>query len=464
MKSYNFVLILLLPFQLFSQNWLEHKTIKTAHASAIFIDVETGDHVIAHNEDKLLNPASTIKLLTSLMMLEEYGENFQYKTELLYSGNIERDGTLEGDLIIRGSGDPSLGSARYGEKNSMGEFLKKCVASAKRAGITCIEGNIVVDASGFGTDCVPHSWSYNDLGNYYAAGVWAVNVNENSYKLSFGRSGKKISSSTIEPNVPGMYFSNELELGPADSGDQAYIFNAPYQNHAHVRGSIPRGKGSFSIRGSIPNAPLFLGESLQITLERSNIKSQRVRVEFTKRVAGKSIYTHNGISLKRLVKSAIQKSINLYCEAFLKSLGGGSREEGISYMENKLKELKVISKDEDIQLADGSGLSQRNYVSAETLAKFLRSSYIDSPEIKNLLARNGYDGTLKNKFTSNALKGRIYGKSGSMGNVRAYTGILKTNSGKELVFSVMVNNYTSNYRDVDRHIQRLLEEAVGITF
>ncbi len=462
MKYSSLLIFLLFPFLAVSQDWLDHATIKDAHASAVFIDVESGKKVLGHNENKLLNPASTIKLLTSLMILNEKGENYQYETKLLYAGKIEKDGTLEGNLIIRGSGDPSLGSARYGEKNSVEAFLEKCVASAKREGITCIEGDIVVDASAFGSDCVPHTWSYNDLGNYYAAGVWGVNVNENSYKLSFQRKGKKIAGTTIQPPIPQLFFTNELELGAPDSGDQAYVFCAPYQSHAYIRGSIPRGKGNFSIRGSMPNAPLFLGVSLQKTLEDNGIKSQRVHVEFDKQITGKSIFTHNGIPLKRIVKSAIQKSINLYCESFLKTLGSGDRADGIEFMEAELKKIGAIKTEADIQLADGSGLSQRNYISANTQAEFLRKTYKSNPSIKELLARNGYDGTLKNKFVSKSLNGKIYGKSGSMGNVRAYTGILKTNSGKELAFSIMVNNYTANYRDVDNHIQRLLEKAVGM--
>jgi D-alanyl-D-alanine carboxypeptidase/D-alanyl-D-alanine-endopeptidase (penicillin-binding protein 4) len=460
MKYYSTLVFVCICLGLYAQKWDKDPVISQAHSSAVFIDIETGENILAYNQYKILNPASTIKLLTSLIILEEKGEEFQYETNVLYTGTIENDGTLKGDLIIQGSGDPSLGSSRYGEENSTNAFLKKCVAYAQKKGITCIDGNIVVDASVFGTDCVPHSWPYNDLGNYYAAGAWGINVNENSYKLGFGRKGNTINSLTIQPEIPEIYFSNELEIGPADSGDQAYIFCAPYQNHAYIRGSIPKGKGTFSIRGSMPNAPKFLGVSLQNLLDKNGIKSQKVEVEFEKKRTGKTIYSHKGIPLGRQVKSAIQKSINLYCEAFLLTLGDGDRSKGILKIEDYLERNNCISDDHHVQISDGSGLSQRNYISAETQAKFLRVQYLRNKNIKNVLARNGYDGTLKNKFTSKSLKGKIYGKSGSMGNVRAYTGILKTNSGKELSFSIMVNNYTTSYRKVDKHIEELLLEAV----
>ena len=458
MRLYN-LFLLLLPFQLFAQSWENAPNIKQAQASAVFIDVETGEKIIRINEDKIMNPASTLKVLTCLMMLDKYGADYQYETLLMYDGKLEADGTLKGDLIIKGSGDPSLGSSRYGEKNSTVNFLEECLAYAQKAGITCIDGNVVVDASGFGTDCVPHSWPYNDLGNYYAAGAWSVNINENSYKLSFNRKGNSISNINIQPSVPQIYFTNELELGPANSGDEAYIFCAPYQDHAYIRGSIPKGKGAFSIRGSMPNAPLFLGVSLQKTLETNGIKTQGVTVEFNKAKKGKIIHKHMGIPLDKLVKSALQKSINLYCEAFLLKLGNGSREKGIGYIENELKSNGILKNDYDFQLSDGSGLSQRNFMSTYTLASFIHNQYKKNKDLTKLLARNGYDGTLKNKFTSKSLKGRIYGKSGSMGNVRAYNGILNAKNGKQYAFSIMVNNYTANYRAIDKHVEKILLEA-----
>ncbi len=456
------LLFLILPFSVFSQAWEDHELIDQAQVSVAFLDVQTGQTKLAIHEDKVLNPASTIKLLTCLTMLDEYGESYQFETRLLYDGELEKDGTLKGNLIVQGTGDPSLGSSRYGKKNSTEAFLNSCVAYAQKAGITCIDGNIIIDASAFGSDCVPHSWPYNDLGNYYAAGAWAININENSYKLNFHRKGKSISNMTYEPSIPYVYFTNELELGPPDSGDQAYIFCSPYQNHAYIRGSIPRGNGIFSIRGSMPNAPLFLGVSLQKKLAERGISSQKVEVEMVQKKKGKLIHVHKGIPLGKMVTSALQKSINLYCEAFLLKLGNGNRAKGIDFITNSLKDKNILSSSYDFQMSDGSGLSQRNYISAMTQAKFLRYHALNNKKINQFLARNGYDGTLKNKFTSSSLKGKIYGKSGSMGNVRAYTGILETKRGSKLSFSIMVNNYMENYRKIDRHIERLLIQATSL--
>lgn len=465
MRSYRIILLFFiftsfLSGQKYIDSWKNHPSIQNAHVAFQFSNIESGKDVLAFNQKKILNPASTIKLLSSLIFLEEVGENHQFETKIGYRGSITKDGTLDGDIIIWGNGDPSFASSRYGEKNSLNTLLLDVVSSIQKAGITCVEGNIIVDASFYGSDCTPPNWQLNDLGNYYAAGIWSVNANENAYKLSFDRSTPKIRNSAISPEIPKLYFTNELLRGSTNSGDQAYIYCAPYQDYAFIRGSIPKGKGSFSIRGSMPNAPLFLAHELQKYLDVNNIKSNGSEVSFSAIKMKKELWNHQGIEANKQVKSAIHKSINLYCESFLKHLGKGDRSQGIEYIEDYLKKNKIITNNKEVQITDGSGLSQRNFISTNIMTKFIRHQNKVNPNLKEYLARSGYHGTLKNAFKTKTLKGKIYGKSGSMGNIRAYNGILLTNSGKELAFSIMVNNYTATSSDVYLHIQNLLEYVV----
>lgn len=440
-------------------SWHLDETVKNALVSYEFREVVTGLTVATHNENKLANPASTIKLITSFIFLDEYGEDHQYETSIWYTGKLEKDGTLKGDLIIYGTGDPSFGSGRYGKKNNMDYRVKEIVQAIKSKGITCIDGNIIVDASLFGSDCTAHTWQYNDLGNYYASGVWSTNINENAYKLQLLSSKSKVKLGNISPSIPGIYFNNELTLGDVNSGDQAYIFCAPYQKHAYVRGSIPAGQSPFTIRGAIPDVPMFFGEIIQNNLEKQGVKSMKVITSYEPLKKEKQIWNHKGMKANRQVKSAIHKSINLYCESFYKKIGEGSRELASEKMAKYLKTNKIIKSTDELQISDGSGLSQRNFISASTMTKFLihQKEKFGDEKLKYYLARNGFDGTLKNAFTIKNLKGKIYGKSGSMGGVRAYAGFIETKSGKTLAFSVMVNNYTSSSRDVYLHIQQLLE-------
>ncbi len=161
------------------------------------------------------------------------------------------------------------------------------------------------------------------------------------------------------------------------------------------------------------------------------------------------------------VKSAIEKSINLYCEGFLRELGSGDREKGTRVIEEYLLREKLIDNSSAYQQRDGSGLSQRNFISTSTMVGFLAHQLdrMGSDNLYPLLARNGYDGTLASAFLSKNLKGKIYGKSGSMGGVRAYAGFLKAKSGDIIAFSVMVNNYAVSSRTIITNFENLLEDV-----
>lgn len=468
MKGYRLALLLsLFSIVVLGQktiDWQSDQDMGLAHASYLFQKVDDNQIVAEYQSEKLLNPASTIKLITSLIYLEKKGDKSQFSTSVYYQGKIEKDGTLKGNIIIQGSGDPSFGSERYGNKNSLSKRTSEIVKAIQYAGITCIDGDIIVDESYYGSDCTPHTWTYNDLGNYYASGIWGLNVNENAYSLSFRRGSKKggkLDLDQISPPIPGLYFKNELTLNAPNSGDQSYIFCAPYQYQAHIRGTLPAGKGKFSIRGAIPDAPLFFVQHLQTSLEINNIKSNRAKVSYDAISKDKQIWTHKGVPAKMQVKSAIEKSINLYCEAFLKELGNGDREKGTRVIEEYLLREKLIDNSRAFQQRDGSGLSQRNFISTRTMVGFLAHQLdrMGSDKLYPLLARNGYDGTLASAFLSKNLKGKIYGKSGSMGGVRAYAGFLKARSGDTIAFSVMVNNYTVSSRTIIAKIEKLLEEV-----
>lgn len=466
MKHFNLFLLICLSTNIISgqnnSSWSDDPIMSSFHASYLFQEVNKDEIIAEYQSEKLLNPASTIKLITSLIYLEKKGEESQYTTSVYTQGDIEKDGTLKGNIVIIGSGDPSFGSERYGSKNSFESRTVEIMKAVKYAGITCIDGDIIVDESYYGSDCTPHTWTYNDLGNYYASGLWGINVNENAYALSFRRGtskGGKVELNQISPPIPFLYFKNELSLNSANSGDQSYIFCAPYQYEAHIRGTIPAGKGDFTIRGAIPDAPLFFARHLQIVFENNNIKSNQARVSYQALSKDTQIWSHKGVPAKLQVKSAIEKSINLYCEAFLRELGNGDRDKGTRFIEEYLDRNNLIEKSSDYQQKDGSGLSQRNFVSSQTMVRFLdhQLNRMGSSKLYPLLARNGYDGTLASAFLSKNLKGKIHGKSGSMGGVRAYAGFLETKSGKTLAFSIMVNNYTVSSRIIIKKIEELLE-------
>jgi D-alanyl-D-alanine carboxypeptidase/D-alanyl-D-alanine-endopeptidase (penicillin-binding protein 4) len=147
------------------------------------LDIESKKILASHRPDKVLVPASSLKLLTTLTGIKILGSEFKFKTGLYYSGSIDDQGVLNGDLIIVGGGDPTLGSSSYDGYPNFNALLASIVNAVKNQNINCINGLVIVDESVFDSYPIAPTWQWNDLGNYYASGAWGINVNENQYLL-----------------------------------------------------------------------------------------------------------------------------------------------------------------------------------------------------------------------------------------------------------------------------------------
>jgi len=227
----------------------------------------TGAEVVSHRSHKLLAPASSLKLITTLTALQHLGDNYTYTTTLSYSGSISSDGTLSGDLILTGSGDPTLGSSRYGDKYSYPVLLKAITSAVKKAGITCIEARI----------------------------------------------------SHTAPLIMDMSLQSEVVTAAPKTGDHAYIYGAPYQKQRIVRGTIPAQAASFAIKGAMPNPPLQAAQLIYQALEKASIKVADGYSVGQHKVA-QVIHTMTSPPLSAIVTKANHHSINLYCDALLRVL------------------------------------------------------------------------------------------------------------------------------------------------
>jgi D-alanyl-D-alanine carboxypeptidase/D-alanyl-D-alanine-endopeptidase (penicillin-binding protein 4) len=181
----------------------------------IALDPEAPAQAVGYRIDSAMIPASTLKLVTTATALEMLGPDFRFQTELQHTGAISEDGTLEGDVIIKGGGDPTLGTSRISET-----FAPWQTALAK-AGIKKIEGRIIGDASIFGTQLRADSWQWNDLGNYYAAGACGLTFHQNLFYATFRtpKAGASASLLGTDPKLPQAQFVTERRVGPAGSGD-----------------------------------------------------------------------------------------------------------------------------------------------------------------------------------------------------------------------------------------------------
>ncbi len=444
-----------------------HPYFKHANLSVSVVELKTGKQVAGFNENKVLIPASSLKVITTMSTLDILGDDFKFETELAYDGKIAPDGTLDGNIYIIGSGDPTLGTYKFDSIPDYKKLMDRWVKAIRRAGITCIDGDIVADESVYNSYPISPSWQWNDLGNYYAAGAWGLNINENQYLIAFnnkGTVGSRAKLKYADPKIPNLQLSNEVMIDSAGTGDNAYIFGGPYNFYKRIVGTIPKGSGTFIIKGSIPDPPLYVAQLLQNSLAKKNIKSQKARADFKdSRKRKKSLDKVYSPRLRDIVKRANAESNNLYCESILKKLGAEKGTEGQStigmyILKKYLRKMKV--KTSSLHMEDGSGLSARNNVSSLFFANFLQK-YADKNGLEQtikLLPRGGASGTLAGMFKGSPARGRVFAKSGSMSRVLSYTGFIKNKRNKWVSFSVIVNGFEEKHSTIRKKLEQIMTD------
>lgn len=415
------------------------------HASlALYVQDEEGKVLLEYQGEKSLIPNSILKLFTTAAALKVLGEDFRFHTRLLTMGRV-KEGKLEGDVVIQGDGDPTLGRGSYKE------LLGVWTEAIKAKNIRQIEGAVHGDASCFEKALSPASWLWEDLGNYYGAGACGLNFHENSYSLFF-RLGNNVGEATqitqIEPSLAHITVVNEVVSGPKGSGDRAVIFGGEFSNTHYVRGSVPLDGATFTIRGSIPDPAQCCAEHLQDALQKHGITSQKMpcsvfeQQEYVDPLVFWDTYSP---SLADMVFAANQYSINLYCECFLKKMGQhvlhqGTHAAGLQVVNDYLKYLKVSL--EGCHVVDGSGLSSQNLVTARSMVHFL-SQVSKEPYFSTLyrsLPSNTENRRLNTIFSSESLKGRIRAKTGYSSEGESVAGFFTTAGGKQLTFCLISNH------------------------
>ncbi|WP_447641619.1 MULTISPECIES: D-alanyl-D-alanine carboxypeptidase/D-alanyl-D-alanine endopeptidase [Chitinophagaceae] len=415
---------------------------KNASLGFFVADAETGATVYSYNGDIGLSPASSQKIFTAIAGYDILGQDFRFSTVIGYNGVID-GGVLKGDLIIKGFGDPTLGSWRY--KGFKPEDVHATILkSLKSHGIRAIDGNVVVDDGAYALQPMPGGWPWNDMGNYYGAPCWGLNWLENQYDITF-RPGKKIGDATaitkVSEDLPGVTIINNSTTGEAGSGDQSSILLPPYGVTGIITGTLPLGKNT-TASGAIPNPPLLFAQQLKKWLESDTIYStgnftctNQLTIAYQKiPVLAHSLDTIFSPPMDDMTYYFLQKSINLYGESLAKAISWkknkqGETSDGIGWIRN-FWEGKGIPKNA-LKMIDGSGLSPQNYDAT-------------SSEVKALLyARKQpwFDAFYKALPTYNGTKM----KSGTISACKAYAGYQKSSSGKTYVFSMIINNYNGGH-------------------
>ncbi|MFM2363033.1 MAG: hypothetical protein RLZZ316_1935 [Bacteroidota bacterium] len=405
-----------------------------------------------------LAPASIQKIFTSIAAFDILGKEYRFKTQLGYEGTI-KDSILQGNFIIKGSGDPTLGSFRF-SKGSELEQIKQLTTPFLKLPIRKLSGKISIYSQHFSAQSIPDGWIWQDIGNYYGAGSNSINWNENQFSLPLNagnNTGDAVNPASTSSFFTGNYFINELKAGSKGSGDNAYIYLAPHSGLLPlIKGSIPAGAKNFEIAGANSNPEQFFLAAFKEVLRNNNFlwpeTGRHAAPAAINQIKSDSlqkfnvIYTHHSPPLDSINYFFLRKSINLYGEALLKVLaleknGYADTETGVVL----LKEFwasKGIHKNA-LNISDGSGLSPQNRVTTRALVQALQYA-----------SKQKWFASFYNALPEyNSMKI----KSGSINGCRSFAGYHTSKSGTRYTVAIIVNNYNGSSSSLIKKIYQVLD-------
>jgi D-alanyl-D-alanine carboxypeptidase/D-alanyl-D-alanine-endopeptidase (penicillin-binding protein 4) len=442
-------------------SWQTSAELKNSSIGIAVTDNLTGEELVKTVPQLSLVPASILKTVTTATALDFFGSGFRFKTTLSYSGTVRND-TLLGNLQITGGGDPTLGSMYFPDNINFLDEWVKVVASNR---IRVVTGNLIVDASIYEKIQVPGSWVWEDLGNYFGAGASGLSVFDNMYEIhlkSPATAGKPTKITKITPEIQGLDLQNEVSSSDVNS-DQSYVFGSPEDSRRVIRGTIPKDKSDFVVKASVPNPPALLANEFRNKLANKGIILKGT-TNFAKAITENSILTETlSPPLRDIIRATNYESVNLFAEHFLKHLawqktGLGTTGDGCKFIIDfwKDKGLDVTG----FFMNDGSGLSRFNAITASQMCgilNYMKTKSIYSADFYQSLPLAG-NGTLTAFNAENFPNNCLRAKSGSMTRVRCYAGYLTTDSGRQLSFAVMLNNFSCSMSEATRKIEELLME------
>jgi serine-type D-Ala-D-Ala carboxypeptidase/endopeptidase (penicillin-binding protein 4) len=449
-------------FQTARKAIVENPAFERGTISWSFRDIQSGQELDAYQSKKLLIPASTIKLFTTGIALQKLGNFYQFETQIMVEGEVKKH-QLKGNLIIKGSGDPSFGSGLAGSIPG-DSVLHSILKMLRDSGITKIKGDLILDPFilPYNETVTPRNYIWEDIGNYYGAAAWGLNWRNNEFTIQFtpGKTNSDSTKATITSSWASYLTLKNSIKNAYNYSREIYVFSAPFSQSVLVEGETLANSAGFSERASLPDPPLAFGKELKAYLEANDIQIEgELKFESKRGAVWKTIYSPQ---LFELVKETNFTSNNLFAEAIAKRIAfnqiGQSANPTGDYL---TKELNVYKSNADsaLHLVDGSGLSRNNQICTAFQSQFLRNqtkSSISAPYFIGSIPKVGEEGTMKNFPRVENMRA----KSGSMNKVRAYAGYFYDKNNHQIAFSIISNNVPiSNVKQKEMMIELLASAA-----
>lgn len=406
---------------------------------AIIVSLTRGDTLFSHDADAMMQPASTMKMYTSAVALDKFGPDFTFKTPVLRDAAVGPDGTLNGNLYLRGVGDPSLSSRFWRDEPPMDALARQVAAT----GIRHVRGDIVGDASAFDDKLVPDGWKSSYLGASYAARVSALSLAENLIWVAVRPENGK-ASVTLEPPSTTIPIENNVRLVGGSGGNIA-ASRRP-DGGISVRGTIGASSGPLKYSLVADNPPLFATGAFRAALQKAGVTVDGQTRLATTPPSAVEVATISSPPLSEIIGEMDRESINLYAELLFRAAAHaamqqqGSAETGLANLRNFLSR-KVGTSANFVDVADGSGLSVLDRVSPRSMVQLLGYAHRSDWALvfHAALPVDGESGTLKRRSKGTPARGNLHAKTGTTNDVAALGGYVTAKNGEVLAFSLIYN-------------------------
>ena len=465
MKKFHVIVLMLLPLVVVAedtlpvslQSALNYRDVPHDSLSVYVENLETGEVMLRWNDAELRNPASVAKSVTTFVALEALGPTFRWKTDVYFLGEVE-DGVLEGDLLLKGFGDPFL----------VTEQFWKLLRQIRNAGVTSINGNLLLDDS------------YFDVGEYDPGAfdrepLRAYNVAPNAllanYKAARFLFEPNITDDTVtvtlEPPLENLKIVNRLRLANmACRGYQRGITITPNKafDEITLTGQFPNGCEQYAMTRAVLSHNEFTYGLFRSLWEEAGgeISGGWRNIEYTPiDESDEPDISFDSLPLADVITRVNKHSNNVMARHLLYTLGAeydqlpGTEEKGRRFVREWLSSKGLDTSELDID--NGSGLSRQTRVSARQLGAMLRIAYSSQfmPEYMSSMALSGLDGTLSRRLRSKDLAGMAHIKTGSLDHVSSFAGYMQSRVGDRYIVVSL-----QNYKDVHRGPGDEVQEAL----
>ncbi len=425
------------------------------------VSLDTGVTVFEQNPQKLFSPASNSKLYTVALALDRLGPDYRIKTSLYARAKPSRSGTLKGDLILYGRGDPTLNARLNG--GDIYRALEPLVRALTNAGVKRITGDLVGDDSYFRGPPFGSGWTWDDLEYYYGAEISPLTINDNTLQ-ALVKPGARIGAPcqlSLLPATAWLTLSNRTETVQSGAARKIQFYHPLCQNLIYVTGQMPMDDTGSTNEVTFHNPAGLFASFFKEALARRGIKvSGKVRTlnwldRQVRPFQGDSLFELGWVEslpLRDIAREVQKPSQNLYTDLLLAHVGERSRtadspgdvtseDLGIRELNKFLAETGI--KRGEVVFEEGSGLSRNNLTTPNATVTLLRfmNRHKCAQDYLDALPIAGVDGTLRNRMKNTPAAGNVRAKTGTLRWANTISGYVTTAAGEHLVFSLMINRY-----------------------